>query len=94
MLAIINGAKAANGSADDVVYITAKGEIGSYFSVIKGMSNVDDAKSAMALYDGTSAGTTAAKSTIDGYYASAQDATSGEFLISLICVLDDPFTIA
>lgn len=91
MLAIINGAKAASGSADDVAYITAKGQLGSYFSVIKGMSNVDNAKTAMALYDRTDAGLTAAKNAIDGYYASAQDANNGEFLISLVGVLDDPF---
>ncbi|GLQ16550.1 DUF4214 domain-containing protein [Maritalea porphyrae] len=93
MLAIINGAKADTGSPADVDYITGKAKVGSYFSVIKGMSNTDNAKSAMALYDGSDAGLAAAKSAVDGYYSSAIDANSGELLIKLVGVMDDPFIV-
>ena len=93
LLAIINGAKAASGSQTDVDYFTNKANIGAYYSVIKGMSDTDNGKAAMALYDGTAASVTAAKNAIDGYYAAAVDATSGELLINLVGVMDDPFAV-
>ncbi|WP_299344959.1 DUF4214 domain-containing protein [uncultured Maritalea sp.] len=93
MLAIINGAKAATGNPADVDYITGKANIGAYFSVIKGMSEVSNAKAAMALYDGSDAGLAAAKNAVDGYYASALNANNGEFLINLVGVMDDPFAV-
>lgn len=93
MLAIINGAKAATGNPNDVDYITGKAKIGTYFSVIKGMSDTGNAKSAMALYDGSDAGLAAAKNAVDGHYASALDPNSGELLISLVGVMADPFVL-
>lgn len=94
LLAIINGAKASTGSAADAAYIKAKADLGAYFSVIKGMSNVDNAKSAMAMFDGTDASKTATKNAIDGHYNSASAADGGELLIQLVGVMDDPFAIA
>ena len=93
MLAIINGAKADTGSTADVDYITGKAKIGSYFSVIKGMSDTSNAKSAMALYDGSEASLQAAKNQVDSYYNAANVASGGELLINLVGVLDDPFAI-
>ncbi|WP_299344965.1 DUF4214 domain-containing protein [uncultured Maritalea sp.] len=94
LLAIINGAKAATGSQTDVDYFTNKANIGAYYSVIKGMSNVDNAKAAMALYDGTAGSITAAKNAIDAYHTAALDANNGELLIHLVGVMDDPFAVA
>ncbi|MCZ4274181.1 FG-GAP-like repeat-containing protein [Maritalea porphyrae] len=93
LLAIINGAKAATGSQTDVDYFTNKANIGAYYSVIKGLSNVDNGKAAMALYDGTAGSITAAKNAIDGYYNAALDANNGELLINLVGVMDDPFAL-
>ena len=93
LLVIINGAKAASGSQTDVDYFTNKANIGAYYSVIKGMSNTDNAKAAMALYNGSAASITAAKNAIDGFYTAALDANSGELLINLVGVMDDPFAV-
>mgnify|MGYP000486468995 FL=1 len=57
------------------------------------MSEVSNAKAAMALYDGSDAGLAAAKNAVDGYYASALNANNGEFLINLVGVMDDPFAV-
>ena len=93
LLAIINGAKASTGNPDDVAYFTDKAKLGIYFSVTKGMSNVDSAKAAMALYTGSAESLTAAKNAIDGYYNAALDAQNGEAIVQLIGVLDDPFAV-
>jgi hypothetical protein len=75
----------------DRAYLITKTDIGAYFSVHKGMSEVSDASTAMALYDGTSASVTAAVDAIDGFYADALDADNGDLLVQLVGVLDDPF---
>lgn len=93
ILAIINGAKAESGSAADVAHITGKANLGTYYSVTKGMSNVENAKTAMALYDGTAASTTNAKNVIDNFYAAAVNSDSGQLLIGLENVIADPFAI-
>ena len=57
------------------------------------MSDVDNARSAMALFDGTQDGIDAAVAAIDAFFTEAQDALTGEFLMPLVGVLDDPFTL-
>jgi Ca2+-binding RTX toxin-like protein len=103
MLEIIFGAKAPaaedatqafkDQKAADVAYLSDKGDLGTYFSAIKGMSDVDNARAAMSLFDGSAASVTAAKDAIDAFYADAVGAVDGEFLISVVGVVDDPFTI-
>ncbi|MFG6661483.1 hypothetical protein [Sulfitobacter sp. 915] len=63
-------------------------------AVHKGMSNVSNASSAMALFHGTQAGTDKAITAIDAFYATALDPTEGEFLIQVVGILDDPFANA
>jgi len=75
----------------DEGYLDTKVDIGAYFAVHKGMSDVDNASAAMALFDGTDAGIDAAVAAIDGYYAEALDPSTGEFLMQVVGVLDDPF---
>ena len=75
----------------DQEFLTNKTDIGAYFAVHKGMSDVDNASSAMALFDGTDAGIDAAVAAIDGHYADALDPANGEFLMQVVGVLDDPF---
>ena len=77
----------------DREFLTNKTDIGAYFSVHKGMSDVDNASAAMALFDGTEASIDASVAAIDGYYAEALDPTTGEFLMQVVGVLDDPFAV-
>ena len=81
--------------AADVAFLDNKIDVGIYFSAILGMSNVANAQSVMALYDGSTASSLAAKNAADEDFALAQapDGT-GEFLIQLVGVVDDPFAIA
>ncbi|WP_037911484.1 DUF4214 domain-containing protein, partial [Sulfitobacter mediterraneus] len=96
ILAIINGAKFPSEETpqtlEDQVYLETKGEIGAYFSVIKGMSDIENSATAMGLYDGTETSLTAAVTQIDAFYADALDPITGEFLMALVGVIDDPFT--
>lgn len=78
----------------DRAYLENKTDIGAYFAVHKGMSNVENAVSAMAVFDGSEASIAAAVQAIDGFHSAALDSTSGEFLMPLVGVLDDPFSVA
>lgn len=63
----------------------------SALSVILGMSDVDDARDSMALFDGTPASVQTARAEMDADYAAALDPVDGEFLMPLVGVVDDPF---
>jgi hypothetical protein len=75
----------------DEDYLEAKVDIGAYFAIHKGLSDVADAAAAMALFDGTAASLTDAVDAIDVYHQDALSADGG-FLLPLIGVLDDPFS--
>ena len=66
----------------DRAHLDLKVDIGAYFAVHKGMSDVDNASAAMALYDGTPAGT------------DALDPDAGEFLMPVVGVLEEVFGLA
>jgi hypothetical protein len=72
-------------------YLATKTDIGAYFAIHKGMSDTGNAATAMALFDGTLESVSAATSQVDDFYSDALDPLSGEFLMPLIGVLDDPF---
>ncbi len=103
ILSVLEGAKAPppQGATDDFIaqqladqqYLATKTDIGGYFAVTYGMSSVENASAAMALFDGTSTGVNAAVAAIDGYYLDALDPASGEFLMPLVGVLDNPFAV-
>ena len=57
------------------------------------LSDVDDAITAMNLFDGSDASITDAVAAIDGFYADAIAPDTGEFLMPLIGVLDDLFAV-
>ena len=78
----------------DQAFLETKTDIGAYFAVHKGMSDVVDATEAMLLFDGTDNGTNLAIAAIDGSYAQALDPAEGAFLMPLLVVIDDPFAIA
>ena len=103
ILSVLEGAKAAppQDATNDFIaqqladqqYLATKTDIGGYFAVTYGMSNVDNAAAAMALFDGTAASINAAVAAIDGYYQDALDPSTGEFLMPLVGVLDNPFAV-
>ena len=78
----------------DQAYLSNKIDIGAYYAVHKGMTDVNNASAAMALFNGSQVSIDTAVAAIDGYYANALDPTGGEFLMPLVGVLDDPFAVA
>jgi Ca2+-binding RTX toxin-like protein len=104
ILEVLKGAKAdpQPGASQEFVdqqladreYLANKTDIGIYFAVTKGMSDVEDAASAMELFDGSPASIASAKDAIDSAYADALDPEDGEFLLQLVGVVDDPFAVA
>jgi hypothetical protein len=88
ILEVLRGVQ--DGSADRV-YLDTKVDIGAYFAVHRGMSDVDNASAAMALFDGSQGSVNDAVAAIDGYYQDALDPSNGEFLMQLVGVLDNPF---
>lgn len=103
ILSVLGGAKVdpQEGATQEFVdqqlldrqYLADKTDIGAYFAVHKGMSEVADAVAAMRLFDGTEESIVSAVNAIDGFYADALDPDSGDFLMPLIGVLDDPFSV-
>jgi hypothetical protein len=45
----------------------------------------------MALFDGSTGSTTTTIAAIDNHYSEALDPDTGDFLMSLVGVIDDPF---
>lgn len=78
----------------DAAYLQGKVDIGAYFAVHKGMSDVGNATDAMALFgDQAASDTNGAIAAIDAFYTDALDPINGEFLMPLVGVLDDPFAM-
>lgn len=77
----------------DQAYLKNKTDLGVYFSVTRGMSDVDNAEAAFAAFDGSEASINSAVSAIDGFYTDALAADTGEFLLNLVGVVDNPFEV-
>lgn len=75
----------------DAQYLETKTDLGIYYAVILGMSDVEDARDSMALFTGTPASVQAARAEMDADFAEALDPVTGEFLMPLVGVVDDPF---
>lgn len=82
----------ADGSPDRA-YLEMKVDIGAYFAVHRGMSDLGNAADAMQLYDGTQGSMSDAVAAIDGYFQDALDPVGGEFLMQVTGVLDSPFIL-
>jgi hypothetical protein len=97
ILSIINGAKfAANPVAQtfiDQEFLATKSDIGAYYAVIRGLSDVPDARSVMSRYDGSTASIRAAVDLADSFFDAASDPNNGDFLFPLVGVIDDPFAV-
>lgn len=89
---ILNLLGGAQGS--DVDFLETKVDIGTYFSVTKGLSDGTKGAEVMALFDGTEDSIQQAITKSDEFYQDALDPTNGEFLLQVVGVLDDPFAIA
>jgi len=76
---------------EDRQYLSDKADLGAYFAVHKGMSDVDDAIDVMSLFDGSEGSIQDALAAIEGHFADATSATNGDFLLPLVGVLEDPF---
>jgi hypothetical protein len=89
ILEVLRGVKDGTSDRD---YLDKKVDVAAYFSVIKGMSDLDNAKAVMdAFGDQDKADLTAARSIADTAYSSALDPLNGEFMLTLVGILDDPF---
>lgn len=97
ILSIIGGAKfpsePTEQTALDQTYLATKSDLGAYFAVIKGMSDIADASAAMALFDGSPISIENAITAIDNHFTDALDAVTGDFLMPLVGVIDDPFGV-
>ena len=101
ILEVLKGAKAAlrhdlgtdftEQQLADRLYLANKVDIGAYFAVHNGMSDVANAVSVMALFDGTDQSILEAVAAVDAYFEAASDPETGEFLMPLIGVLESPF---
>jgi len=101
ILAVLGGAKAdpppdatqefIDRQLADRVYLENKTDIGAYFAVTRGMSDIDNAIAVMQTFDGSADSINDAIAATDAFYASAIDADNGEFLLQIVGVLDNPF---
>ena len=95
ILSLIGGAKNPTvptpQTIADQAYIDSKTDLGIYFSVIKGMSDIADASEVMSLFDGTAQSLQAAIDATDADFQEALNAQTGDFLMPLVGVIDDPF---
>ncbi len=85
--AFIAGARAPTGSATDVEYIANKEEVGSYFALTKGLSNVEWARIVENGINVSAESVAAAKQQIEAFAAIAALATSSELVVQLIGVV-------
>lgn len=90
ILDFLAGARAATGSPDDVAYIESKTDLGLYFAVIQGQSNLTAANAVMDAFDGTAGSLTSARDLSDTAFLDAQ-ASNTELLLPVVGVIDAPF---
>jgi Ca2+-binding RTX toxin-like protein len=96
VLAIINGAKAESGSVEDAKVIEDKGKIGLSYAAINGLTDVNNAKTAMAAYErgDAEASLAEAERLIDAFRDAAENPSSNELIVELVGFVDDPFAVA
>ncbi len=88
MLAMIRGAQANEGAKADQRTVEDKGAIGLSYAAIHGLSNVDDARAVMQLYDrgAPASSLEAARARIEALAVASAD----DFTVTLVGVIDDP----
>ncbi|MCR9156191.1 MAG: DUF4214 domain-containing protein [Rhodobacteraceae bacterium] len=104
ILEVLRGAKAdaPEGSSQedialrlgDLGYLADKTDIGTYFAVIRGLSDLNEADSVMELFiRGDQSSINDAFEATNTIYNAALAADGGDFLIQLVGIVDDPFAI-
>ena len=103
ILGVLEGAKAAPPvdatpefvaqQLADRSYLANKTDIGAYFAVHRGMSNLENASNALTIFDGSQTSIDDAVTAIDGFHTAALDGTTGEFLMPLVGILENPFGV-
>lgn len=101
ILNVLRGAKVEPGPADsaahaanlarDQQYLADKTDIGAYFAVSRGMSDLEDAADVMMRFDGSQDSIAAAFDAVDGHYRDALDPDTGDFLMPLLGLSQDGF---
>jgi hypothetical protein len=86
---ILAGAKAATGSVADAEYLASKVALGLHFGIARGMSDVAEARTVMAQFDGSEDSLAEGLAQSDAFYADALASTDGDFLIQLVGYADD-----
>lgn len=84
MLAIIYGARAATGGAEDAQYLANKGLIGEHFALTDGLNNVEEAHAVMASFDGTPQSLIAANQLSDSYLVKASTGASSDLVVKIV----------
>lgn len=72
-------------------YLLNKAENRMSFAVIKAMSDLDNARAVKQLLDRSEDRITAAVALTDAFHTAALDGATGDFLMSLVSVVPDPF---
>ena len=101
ILEALRGAKVdlpEGSSAEDIAlqqgdreYLSQKTDIGTYFSVIRGLSDLDEADAVMQLFQRGDQGSIAeAFLAADAAYTDALAVDGGDFLIQLVGIVPDP----
>lgn len=87
VLTMINGARAATGSATDVHYLSNKADISYNFAITNGLNNVEWASDILSKVTDSLSSVSDANSQIESYANIASTADSEEFVIKLIGIL-------
>lgn len=96
MLEVLRGARADTGSLVDSAYLNEKILLGTYFALTRGLSNVEEARTVMEIYDNSRTPDSPpqiglARDHVDQVYEQALSAEDGEFLMPVINTIPDPF---
>ena len=91
ILAVIDGAKAASGSAADADFFAAKASIGAYFAVQMGMTDNVVGQAVLSEFDGSADSLLQAREMVEDAYDLASGAEDGTLLIQLVGLIEDPF---
>ncbi|MCK0151012.1 DUF4214 domain-containing protein [Marivita sp. S6314] len=97
ILEMLKGAKAppSPGASQDFItqqlidqeYLALKTNVGAEFAVERGMSNVENARTVMSIYDGSAFSVQNAVSQSEIYFQNEQSELNGAFLIQLVGVI-------
>lgn len=77
--------------AADLARLVDKVDLGLSYAAIKGLNDQAAARTVVEAYDGTSESMLAARAFMEEAYESAQEAEAGDFLVSLVGIVEDPF---